>query len=77
MTPIDKKIIQMLFANRTTEYEACDRLSRDIQAQIVQRNAEPVQSEKYAKISANIRLRLKQFTNELQQLGLRIKDVPL
>lgn len=66
-----------LFGIRTTEYEACDRLSRDIQAQIVQRNAEPVQSEKYARISANTRLRLNQFTNELQQLSIRIKDVPL
>lgn len=67
----------MFIANRTTEFEACDRLSRDIQAQIVQRNAEPVQSEQYARISANLRLRLKQFTNELQQLSVRIKDVPL
>lgn len=54
---------------RITEFDACERLSRDIQSQIVLRNREPRLSKEYSTISAGCRFKLKQFSTELQQLN--------
>lgn len=56
------------------EYGACDRLSRDIQTQIVQRNQLGKLSDDYSKLSATIRIRLNQFSSELSQLANRLKN---
>lgn len=57
---------------RITEYEACERLQRDIQSQIVQRDQQPINSQEYNRISGTVRVRLKQFANELEQLKIRL-----
>lgn len=57
---------------RTTEFAACERLSRDIQSQIVTRNQQPRLSTEYSKISHTIRFKLKQFQTNLEQLNSTI-----
>ncbi|XP_055315307.1 syntaxin-8 [Sitodiplosis mosellana] len=57
-----------------TEYAACERLSRDIQTQIVLRNKEPRLSTEYSKISSGIRFNLKQFLTNLDQLNQTIQQ---
>lgn len=59
---------------RITEYESCDRLSSDIQAQIAKRNQKPRLSDDYSKLSATVRVRLNQFSNELNQLNSKIQN---
>ena len=68
------KWVDNTFNLRITEYEALERLSRDVQNQIVLRNKEPKLSEAYGKLSATIRNRLKQFSKELNQLSSTIKN---
>ncbi|KAJ8683849.1 hypothetical protein QAD02_019641 [Eretmocerus hayati] len=51
-----------------TEYEACDALAREIMEQLMYRDRYHRTSEAYAHHSANIRIRLKQFTNQVQEL---------
>lgn len=57
---------------RINEYEAAERLSRDVQAQIAYRNSQAKLSAEYAKLSATIRLRLKQLSGELEQLDQKL-----
>lgn len=59
---------------RITEYEASERLSRDVQAQIVYRNSQEKLSAEYAKLSATIRIRLKQLSSELEQLDQKLEQ---
>ncbi|CAG9761658.1 unnamed protein product [Ceutorhynchus assimilis] len=54
------------------EHESCEKLQREIMSQLTERQRHPRTSQKYAQISADIRLRLKQFNNELQQLRLKL-----
>lgn len=62
---------QLLFY-RIPEYDACERLSRDIQSQIVLRNQQPRLSTEYSKISSGVRFNLKQFSTNLEQLNKTI-----
>ncbi|GAB0100243.1 syntaxin-8 [Sergentomyia squamirostris] len=55
-----------------TEYDACERLSREIQSQIVLRNREQRLSDEYSRISGNVRVRLKQFSTELSALEQKL-----
>lgn len=64
-------------STRITEFDACERLSRDIQSQIVLRNREPRLSNEYSKISAGVRFKLKQFSTELQQLNANLSGASL
>ncbi|XP_055689394.1 syntaxin-8 [Lutzomyia longipalpis] len=57
-----------------TEYEACERLSREIQSQIVLRNREQRLSDEYSKLSGNVRMRLKQFSTELVSLEKKLEQ---
>ncbi|XP_037040857.1 syntaxin-8 [Bradysia coprophila] len=57
-----------------TEFEASERLSRDVQAQIVYRNSQAKLSAEYAKLSATIRIRLKQLSGELEQLDQKLEQ---
>nr|CAI5845162.1 unnamed protein product [Callosobruchus analis] len=56
------------------EYESCEKLHRDIMEQLTFRQKYPRTSEKYSQISANVRLRLKQFNNEVEQLAKKLND---
>lgn len=62
------------FRYRITEFEAAERLSRDVQAQLVYRNSQAKLSAEYAKLSATIRLRLKQLSSELEQLDQKLEQ---
>ncbi len=62
----------IIFLNRITEYEASERLSRDVQAQLVYRDSQAKLSAEYAKLSATIRIRLKQLSGELDQLDQKL-----
>lgn len=62
------------FFLRVLEYESCDKLQSDIMEQLALRQREHKTSDNFTKISAIIRIRLKQFTNELAQLKQKLKD---
>ncbi|XP_023019903.2 syntaxin 8 [Leptinotarsa decemlineata] len=55
------------------EYESCEKLHRDVMEQLSLRQKHPRTSEKYNQLSANIRLRLKQFNNEVGQLNQKLE----
>lgn len=56
------------------EHESCEKLQREIMCQLTERQKYPRTSEKYAQISANIRLRLKQYNNEVEQLKQKLDN---
>lgn len=66
-----------IYSFRLTEFDACERLSRDIQSQIVLRNRESRLSSEYLKISAGVRFKLKQFSTEVQQLNKNLSEASL
>ncbi|KAJ8931139.1 hypothetical protein NQ314_015993 [Rhamnusium bicolor] len=57
---------------RLLEYESCEKLYRDIMEQLTFRQKHPRTSDKYSQLSASIRLRLKQFNNEVGQLNKKL-----
>ncbi|CAL7941024.1 unnamed protein product [Xylocopa violacea] len=57
-----------------TEYDACEKLFREIMEQFTERNKYSKASQAYASISANIRIRLKQYNREVQQLKNKVDD---
>lgn len=57
-----------------TEYDACEKLFREIMEQLTMRDSEPKTSKVYASLSANIRLRMKQYTREVQQLKSKVEE---
>ena len=59
---------------RLTEYDACEKLFREIMEQLTMRDGEPKTSKVYASLSANIRLRMKQYTREVQQLKCKVEE---
>jgi syntaxin 8 len=54
------------------EYESCEKLHRDIMEQLMQRQTLTRNTDKYAQLSAKIRLRLKQYNNEEGQLKQKL-----
>lgn len=69
-----KKWKNSFFLLRLNEYEACDSLRREIMEQMTLRDQEPRTSQAFVNLSANIRLRLKQYTHQVQQLKNRVSD---
>ncbi|GJQ77023.1 putative syntaxin 8 [Trypoxylus dichotomus] len=55
------------------EYESCEKLQRDIMEQLSHRQTTKL-SEKFASLSANIRLRLKQYYNEVTELRRKLNE---
>ncbi|PSN57700.1 hypothetical protein C0J52_00296 [Blattella germanica] len=56
------------FLHRLTEHEACEKLFREIMEQLTVRSREQKTSQAYARLSSSIRLRMKQYSTEVQQL---------
>ncbi|OXU26072.1 hypothetical protein TSAR_002653 [Trichomalopsis sarcophagae] len=56
------------------EYEVCDDLYREIMEQLTLRDREPRTSQAFASLSANIRLRLKQYSSQVRELKSKIND---
>ncbi|TGZ49151.1 syntaxin-8 [Temnothorax curvispinosus] len=57
-----------------TEYDACEKLFREIMEHLTMRDGTPKTSKTYASLSANIRLRMKQYTREVQQLKSKVEE---
>lgn len=57
------------------EYESCEKLYREIEGLLNVRELEHKSSEKYVLCSSQIRFRLKQFTNEVEQLSQKLKKL--
>ncbi|KAJ9594985.1 hypothetical protein L9F63_013707 [Diploptera punctata] len=51
-----------------TEHEGCEKLFREIMEQLTVRSREQKTSQAYARLSSSIRLRMKQYSSEVQQL---------
>lgn len=64
----------MITSIRLTEYDACEKLFREIMEQLTLREGEPKASKIYASLSANVRLRMKQYTREVQQLKSKVEE---
>ncbi|KAL3285245.1 hypothetical protein HHI36_019355 [Cryptolaemus montrouzieri] len=54
------------------EHETCEKLYRDIMEQLTLRQRQPRTSDKFSQLSATIRLRLKQYNNEIEQLHQKL-----
>ncbi|XP_051176573.1 syntaxin-8 [Leptopilina boulardi] len=57
-----------------TEYDACEKLFREIMEQLTLRDREPRTSQTFINLSANIRLRLRQYSGEVQQLKIKVEE---
>lgn len=60
---------------RLSDLDACERLSNEIQSQLVARNREGQLSRQYSSISGQVRVRLKQFGSELEQLNKKLSYI--
>jgi len=60
---------------RLIEYESCEKLYREIEGLLNVRELEQKSSEKYVLYSSQVRLRLKQFTDEVQQLSHKLRGL--
>ncbi|XP_048513979.1 syntaxin-8 isoform X3 [Athalia rosae] len=59
---------------RLTEHESCEKLFREIMEQLTLRNRESKTSQNYASLSAHIRLRMKQYSGEVEQLKDKLNE---
>lgn len=55
-----------------TEHELCEKLCREIVQQLTKRDTLPRNSDKFSAASASIRLKLKQFVQEVDQLKFNL-----
>lgn len=62
------------FFFRLGEFELCEKLHRDITDLLNKRSAELRTSDTYARLSSSVRIRLKQFDAEVQQLSNKLRD---
>lgn len=60
---------------RLSDLDACERLSNEIQSQLVARNRQGQRSREYSSISGQVRVRLKQLGSELEQLSNKLKHI--
>lgn len=58
-----------------SDLDACERLSNEIQSRLVARNREGQLSRQYSSISGQVRVRLKQFGSELEQLNKKLSYI--
>lgn len=62
-----------MFCFRITAHDACEKLYRDIQSQLVIWSNEGRKSSTYGISSANIRMKLKQYSAEIKQLNQQLE----
>ncbi|KXJ78640.1 syntaxin-8-like [Aedes albopictus] len=58
-----------------SDLDACERLSNEIQSHLVARNRQGQLSPEYSSISGQVRVRLKQFGSELEQLNKKLRYI--
>lgn len=79
-TFINKRYLTMALVNIEgsdpwlTEYDACEKLFREIMEQLTLRDREPRTSQTFINLSANIRLRMRQYSGEVQQLKIKVEE---
>ncbi|XP_014225634.1 syntaxin-8 [Trichogramma pretiosum] len=56
------------------DYEACDNLQREIMEQLTQRDREARTSQAFASLSANIRIKLNHYSQQVQDLRYKINQ---
>ncbi|KAG8224196.1 hypothetical protein J437_LFUL002650 [Ladona fulva] len=59
------------------EYESCEKLYREIMEQLTARSRELKTSVEYARISSNVRFRMKQYSTEVQQLKDKLNQASM
>uniref|UniRef100_A0A8D8ZWA1 Syntaxin-8 n=1 Tax=Cacopsylla melanoneura TaxID=428564 RepID=A0A8D8ZWA1_9HEMI len=57
------------------EYNTCENLYQKIVETLQLRNNQPKNSDEYSRISATIRVQLKQYSNEVNQLKVQLQTV--
>nr|CAD7261234.1 unnamed protein product [Timema shepardi] len=57
------------------EHDACEKLLREIKEQLTIRSKEQRTSQEYARVSSSIRLRMKQYDSEIQQLKEKLAQI--
>nr|CAD7200785.1 unnamed protein product [Timema douglasi] len=57
------------------EHDACEKLLREIKEQLTIRSKEQRTSQEYARVSSSIRLRMKQYESEIQQLKEKLAQI--
>ncbi|KAI5711872.1 hypothetical protein M8J76_012991 [Diaphorina citri] len=57
------------------EYNTCEKLYQTIVETLQQRNNQPKNSDEYSRISARIRVQLKQYSNQVNQLKVQLQNV--
>uniref|UniRef100_A0A8D8WAK5 Uncharacterized protein n=1 Tax=Cacopsylla melanoneura TaxID=428564 RepID=A0A8D8WAK5_9HEMI len=57
------------------EYNTCENLYQKIVGTLQLRNNQPKNSDEYSRISATIRVQLKQYSNEVNQLKVQLQTV--
>lgn len=60
---------------RLAEYNTCEKLYQTIVETLQQRNNQPKNSDEYSRISARIRVQLKQYSNQVNQLKVQLQNV--
>lgn len=65
------------FIYRLDEYELSEKLENDILDLLNKRSVELRTSDTYARLSSSVRIRLKQFETEVQQLGYKLRESTL
>ncbi|XP_063241756.1 syntaxin-8 [Bacillus rossius redtenbacheri] len=58
-----------------TEYDACEKLLREIKEKIAARNLQPKTSQEYGSLSSSIRMRMKQYEVEVKQLRNKLASL--
>nr|CAD7602244.1 unnamed protein product [Timema genevievae] len=61
--------------SRLAEHDACEKLLREIKEQLTIRSKEHKTSQEYARVSSSIRLRMKQYESEIQQLKEKLAQI--
>lgn len=56
------------------EYDACEKLFREIMEQLTLRDKENRRSQAFGSLSATIRLRMKQYSTQVLQLKSKITE---
>lgn len=68
------KYINISYNFRLIEFEACESLAREIMEQLTLRDREPRTSQAFASLSARIRIRLKQYNNQVRELRSKVNE---
>ena len=67
-------IIYKVITKRLVEYDACEKLFRDVMELLTQRDRMSKTSQIYASVSADMRFKTRQYTTQVQQLKYKVDE---